>query len=188
MQVTSVSMLSSWKQFLHSFHPAALFMCVSAVVPGSSCSVQSLRTSLQDYFEKGEYIIREGEEGNTFFIISKGEVRYWFTQHGLFKSTYMYKNNFDILDKQHRRSSQTKMLFLCSWPVLLQLPMNHVTFDHLPPLVWQMRQHKHTLFDIVCSHLLPTNVGTLKERMKCICENICNIFLHIWTFQWCFDL
>uniref|UniRef100_A0A674P6R0 cGMP-dependent protein kinase n=1 Tax=Takifugu rubripes TaxID=31033 RepID=A0A674P6R0_TAKRU len=26
-----------------------------------------------DYFEKGEYIIREGEEGNTFFIISKGE-------------------------------------------------------------------------------------------------------------------
>uniref|UniRef100_A0A3Q3QMY2 Cyclic nucleotide-binding domain-containing protein n=1 Tax=Monopterus albus TaxID=43700 RepID=A0A3Q3QMY2_MONAL len=23
----------------------------------------------QDYFEKGEYIIREGEEGNTFFII-----------------------------------------------------------------------------------------------------------------------
>ncbi|KAF7667862.1 hypothetical protein LDENG_00040760 [Lucifuga dentata] len=27
-----------------------------------------------DYFEKGEYIIREGEEGNTFFIISKGEV------------------------------------------------------------------------------------------------------------------
>lgn len=29
---------------------------------------------LQDYFEKGEYIIREGEEGNTFFIIAKGEV------------------------------------------------------------------------------------------------------------------
>ncbi|TWW77898.1 cGMP-dependent protein kinase 2 [Takifugu flavidus] len=28
----------------------------------------------EDYFEKGEYIIREGEEGNTFFIISKGEV------------------------------------------------------------------------------------------------------------------
>ncbi|XP_031728956.1 cGMP-dependent protein kinase 2 isoform X2 [Anarrhichthys ocellatus] len=27
-----------------------------------------------DYFEKGEYIIREGEEGNTFFIIAKGEV------------------------------------------------------------------------------------------------------------------
>ncbi|XP_047458880.1 cGMP-dependent protein kinase 2 [Mugil cephalus] len=27
-----------------------------------------------EYFEKGEYIIREGEEGNTFFIISKGEV------------------------------------------------------------------------------------------------------------------
>ena len=32
--------------------------------------------SFQDYFEKGEYIIREGEEGNTFFIIAKGEVRY----------------------------------------------------------------------------------------------------------------
>uniref|UniRef100_A0A8C4EBK6 cGMP-dependent protein kinase n=1 Tax=Dicentrarchus labrax TaxID=13489 RepID=A0A8C4EBK6_DICLA len=27
-----------------------------------------------DYFEKGEHIIREGEEGNTFFIIAKGEV------------------------------------------------------------------------------------------------------------------
>ncbi|CAN9500130.1 unnamed protein product [Ophioblennius macclurei] len=27
-----------------------------------------------DYFEKGEYIIREGEEGSTFFIIAKGEV------------------------------------------------------------------------------------------------------------------
>uniref|UniRef100_A0A8C7NVN8 cGMP-dependent protein kinase n=1 Tax=Oncorhynchus mykiss TaxID=8022 RepID=A0A8C7NVN8_ONCMY len=27
-----------------------------------------------DYFDKGEYIIREGEEGNTFFIIAKGEV------------------------------------------------------------------------------------------------------------------
>ncbi|XP_051816002.1 cGMP-dependent protein kinase 2 isoform X2 [Acanthochromis polyacanthus] len=27
-----------------------------------------------DHFEKGEYIIREGEEGNTFFIIAKGEV------------------------------------------------------------------------------------------------------------------
>uniref|UniRef100_A0A672ZWB5 cGMP-dependent protein kinase n=1 Tax=Sphaeramia orbicularis TaxID=375764 RepID=A0A672ZWB5_9TELE len=27
-----------------------------------------------DYFEKGEYIIREGEEGDTFFIIAKGEV------------------------------------------------------------------------------------------------------------------
>uniref|UniRef100_A0A4W4ED88 Cyclic nucleotide-binding domain-containing protein n=1 Tax=Electrophorus electricus TaxID=8005 RepID=A0A4W4ED88_ELEEL len=28
-----------------------------------------------DYFNKGEYIIREGEEGNTFFIIAKGEVK-----------------------------------------------------------------------------------------------------------------
>ncbi|XP_030627263.1 cGMP-dependent protein kinase 2 [Chanos chanos] len=27
-----------------------------------------------DYFDEGEYIIREGEEGNTFFIIAKGEV------------------------------------------------------------------------------------------------------------------
>ena len=32
--------------------------------------------SFQDYFEKGEHIIREGEEGNTFFIIAKGEVRF----------------------------------------------------------------------------------------------------------------
>lgn len=28
----------------------------------------------QDYFDKGDYIIREGEEGDTFFIIAKGEV------------------------------------------------------------------------------------------------------------------
>uniref|UniRef100_A0A671UET0 cGMP-dependent protein kinase n=1 Tax=Sparus aurata TaxID=8175 RepID=A0A671UET0_SPAAU len=28
-----------------------------------------------DHFEKGEHIIREGEEGNTFFIIAKGEVK-----------------------------------------------------------------------------------------------------------------
>ncbi|KAK0152565.1 cGMP-dependent protein kinase 2 [Merluccius polli] len=27
-----------------------------------------------DYFNRGEFIIREGEEGNTFFIIAKGEV------------------------------------------------------------------------------------------------------------------
>uniref|UniRef100_A0A8C1TT64 cGMP-dependent protein kinase n=1 Tax=Cyprinus carpio TaxID=7962 RepID=A0A8C1TT64_CYPCA len=27
-----------------------------------------------EYFDKGEYIIREGEEGSTFFIIAKGEV------------------------------------------------------------------------------------------------------------------
>ncbi|XP_049592051.1 cGMP-dependent protein kinase 2 isoform X2 [Syngnathus scovelli] len=27
-----------------------------------------------DYFQKGDYIIREGEEGNTFFIIAKGQV------------------------------------------------------------------------------------------------------------------
>ncbi|XP_077585619.1 cGMP-dependent protein kinase 2 isoform X3 [Stigmatopora nigra] len=27
-----------------------------------------------DYFEKGEYIIREGEDGDTFFIIAKGQV------------------------------------------------------------------------------------------------------------------
>ncbi|KAM9808688.1 cGMP-dependent protein kinase 2 isoform 3-T6 [Syngnathus typhle] len=27
-----------------------------------------------DYFEKGDYIIREGEEGDTFFIIAKGQV------------------------------------------------------------------------------------------------------------------
>ena len=32
-------------------------------------------SNCQDYFDKGEYIIREGEEGNTFFIIAKGEVK-----------------------------------------------------------------------------------------------------------------
>ncbi|XP_038639137.1 cGMP-dependent protein kinase 2 isoform X1 [Scyliorhinus canicula] len=28
-----------------------------------------------DYYDKGDYIIRQGEQGNTFFIIAKGEVR-----------------------------------------------------------------------------------------------------------------
>jgi len=28
------------------------------------------------YYKKGDYVIREGEEGNTFFIIAKGNVRY----------------------------------------------------------------------------------------------------------------
>ncbi|NXU49657.1 KGP2 kinase, partial [Turnix velox] len=28
-----------------------------------------------EYYDKGDYIIREGEEGNTFFIIAKGKVR-----------------------------------------------------------------------------------------------------------------
>eukprot|EP00062_Callorhinchus_milii_P001560 gi/632936804/ref/XP_007896165.1/ PREDICTED: cGMP-dependent protein kinase 2-like [Callorhinchus milii] len=28
-----------------------------------------------DYYDEGEYIIRQGEEGNTFFIIAKGKVR-----------------------------------------------------------------------------------------------------------------
>ncbi|KAM6956370.1 cGMP-dependent protein kinase 2 [Aplochiton taeniatus] len=35
-----------------------------------------------DYFDKGEYIIREGEEGNTFFIIAKGEVAVTQTTEG----------------------------------------------------------------------------------------------------------
>lgn len=43
--------------------------------------------SFQDHFEKGEHIIREGEEGNTFFIIAKGEVRYLHShvKHALLK-------------------------------------------------------------------------------------------------------
>ncbi|KAM6953974.1 cGMP-dependent protein kinase 2-like [Aplochiton taeniatus] len=28
-----------------------------------------------EYYDRGEYIIREGEEGNTFYIIAKGKVR-----------------------------------------------------------------------------------------------------------------
>ncbi|KAG7462539.1 hypothetical protein MATL_G00185860 [Megalops atlanticus] len=35
-----------------------------------------------EYFDKGEYIIREGEEGNTFFIIAKGEVSVTQTMEG----------------------------------------------------------------------------------------------------------
>uniref|UniRef100_A0A8C1PDB1 cGMP-dependent protein kinase n=1 Tax=Cyprinus carpio TaxID=7962 RepID=A0A8C1PDB1_CYPCA len=36
--------------------------------------VTNICACLSEYFDKGEYIIREGEEGNTFFIIAKGEV------------------------------------------------------------------------------------------------------------------
>lgn len=36
----------------------------------------SLSSSQQEYYNKGDYVIREGEEGNTFFIIAKGKVRY----------------------------------------------------------------------------------------------------------------
>uniref|UniRef100_A0AAQ5XNW4 cGMP-dependent protein kinase n=1 Tax=Amphiprion ocellaris TaxID=80972 RepID=A0AAQ5XNW4_AMPOC len=43
-----------------------------------------------DHFEKGEYIIREGEEGNTFFIIAKGEVRYL---HSLSKHVLLKKGS-----------------------------------------------------------------------------------------------
>lgn len=68
----------------------------------SSSSVQSSRTSLQDCFEKGEYIIREGEEGSTFFIISKGEVRFCtdlpnvasFTAHTFYKNHV--KDHFEV--------------------------------------------------------------------------------------------
>lgn len=49
--------------------------------------------SFQDHFEKGEYIIREGEEGNTFFIIAKGEVRYL---HSLAKHTLINYFFFSI--------------------------------------------------------------------------------------------
>ncbi|KAJ8250617.1 hypothetical protein COCON_G00225390 [Conger conger] len=35
-----------------------------------------------DYFDEGEYIIREGEEGNTFFIIAKGQVSVTQTTEG----------------------------------------------------------------------------------------------------------
>ncbi|XP_078387176.1 cGMP-dependent protein kinase 2 [Cetorhinus maximus] len=35
-----------------------------------------------DYYDKGDYIIREGEQGNTFFIIAKGKVRVTQTRDG----------------------------------------------------------------------------------------------------------
>lgn len=31
-------------------------------------------SSQQEYYDKGDYIIREGEEGSTFFILAKGKV------------------------------------------------------------------------------------------------------------------
>lgn len=38
-------------------------------------TVMSLIAPHQEYYDKGDYVIREGEEGNTFFIIAKGKVR-----------------------------------------------------------------------------------------------------------------
>ncbi|XP_078055421.1 cGMP-dependent protein kinase 2 [Mustelus asterias] len=35
-----------------------------------------------DYYDKGDYIIREGEQGNTFFVIAKGKVRVTQTRDG----------------------------------------------------------------------------------------------------------
>ncbi|XP_072138120.1 cGMP-dependent protein kinase 2 [Mobula birostris] len=35
-----------------------------------------------DYYDKGDYIIREGEQGSTFFIIAKGKVRVTQTREG----------------------------------------------------------------------------------------------------------
>lgn len=60
--------MSGSGQCLHftSFFNTSWFS--AALLIGSSCL-------LQDYYEKGEYIIREGEEGDTFFIIAKGQVR-----------------------------------------------------------------------------------------------------------------
>lgn len=40
-----------------------------------SGNVVSLFITQQEYYDKGDYVIREGEEGNTFFIIAKGKVR-----------------------------------------------------------------------------------------------------------------
>ncbi|XP_034968236.2 cGMP-dependent protein kinase 2 [Zootoca vivipara] len=35
-----------------------------------------------EYYDKGDYVIREGEEGNTFFVISKGKVKVTQTAEG----------------------------------------------------------------------------------------------------------
>ena len=40
----------------------------------SSISLTLPYFSFQDFFHEGEYIIREGATGDTFFIINKGEV------------------------------------------------------------------------------------------------------------------
>lgn len=72
-------------------------------------------TFFQDYFEKGEYIIREGEEGNTFFIISKGEVWYFhtFVKHKLLgnKACDFIRSNF-IRKKSYTKIELQQMLLL----------------------------------------------------------------------------
>lgn len=46
-------------------------MCQSLVAMEVKCS----HSLIQDYYAEGHYIIREGEKGDTFFIINSGEVR-----------------------------------------------------------------------------------------------------------------
>ena len=56
-------------------------LCIGVCVCVCVCVPVHLYLSLfpflctQDYFDEGEYVIREGEEGNTFFIIAQGGVR-----------------------------------------------------------------------------------------------------------------
>lgn len=40
----------------------------------SNCNPPPTLFSPQEYYDKGEYIIREGEEGSTFYIIAQGKV------------------------------------------------------------------------------------------------------------------
>uniref|UniRef100_A0A8P4FWA8 cGMP-dependent protein kinase n=1 Tax=Dicentrarchus labrax TaxID=13489 RepID=A0A8P4FWA8_DICLA len=62
-----------------------------------------------DYFEKGEHIIREGEEGNTFFIIAKGEVR---NLHKLFEIESL------LAKKQGPKGDQRAQSYVPCYPSL----------------------------------------------------------------------
>ena len=52
------------KQLLHQNSHESLKICQTFHIP-----------SVQDYYAAGHYIIREGEKGDTFFVINSGQVR-----------------------------------------------------------------------------------------------------------------
>uniref|UniRef100_A0A8B9M6D2 Cyclic nucleotide-binding domain-containing protein n=1 Tax=Accipiter nisus TaxID=211598 RepID=A0A8B9M6D2_9AVES len=67
MRVTAQTRQEQYRNFLRS---------VSLLKNLPEDKLTKITDCLEEYYDNGDYIIREGEEGNTFFIIAKGKVRY----------------------------------------------------------------------------------------------------------------